>query len=106
MTRVSELMPRSVSSASAFSIVGRSLLEPITMPTRGASVSSSSISAAVSASGARAPAGTTTASGSGSGAAPVSATAGGWLHLVGAHRARPGGDVAPHLASGKFDHHG
>ena len=39
--------------ASAFSIAGMSLLEPITIPTRGASTSSSSMSAAVSAIGSR-----------------------------------------------------
>ena len=38
-------MPRSSSSAPAFSITGMSLFEPMTMPTRGASTSSSSNSA-------------------------------------------------------------
>ena len=42
ITRISCRIPRSSSSRAAFSIVSMSLLDPITMPTRGASTSMSS----------------------------------------------------------------
>ena len=53
ITRTSCRIPRSVSSFAAFSIAGMSDLEPMTMPTRGASTSrpSSSVSSSVSVSG-------------------------------------------------------